>query len=212
MYLITPSLLNSWLWYTGYTPDNEEKQNIEDAKFVSVLNRVESDPSPSMLFGQEFEDDVRFGKPTRPGEEYLNYVRKVSKKVEGGTWQMPCKKQYKDFLLYGRMDVVKGNTIFDIKTTSFYDVGKFKYSAQHKLYLYCTGLEKCTYIIAEVYHGKESVTFKSLCEETYTERDIESVVDEFVEWLELFPQYKTLYYDNWKCKNGSTERLDNANL
>lgn len=194
-YLITPSLLNSWIYYMDYESDDKEKELKQRDSFIKTLNK-EFETNRAIEFGKEFEEDVfkacdgkRFG-----------FSGEVADIVAGGTWQMPCSKQYKNFLLYGRMDVVKGNTIYDIKTTSNYDVGKFKDSAQHKLYLYCTGLERMKYLVVEVYHGIDEIKLKGLSIEEYTDRNIEPTVDGFINWLDVDQECKDLYYKNWKCK------------
>lgn len=196
--LITPSLLNSFNYYLSA---DEEHEAEERQKILSVFRREKTEPTPQMEFGGQFEDDVRgiSGTVSVDGE-YLKCVNQVRKIVAEGTWQMPCSKKYKDYLLYGRMDVVKGPVIFDIKTTSFYEIGKYKDSAQHRLYLNCTGLERCVYVVVEVYHGAEGVAIKSLSTEEYTQRDIEPMVDDFIANLEHDQELKSLYFENWKAK------------
>lgn len=198
MHLITPSLLNSFNYYLSVEEDSEA---VERQKILSVFRREKSEPTPQMEFGIQFEDDVRgiSGTVSVDGE-YLKCINQVREIVSGGTWQMPCSKKYKNYLLYGRMDVVKGPVIFDIKTTSFYEIGKYKDSAQHRLYLNCTGLERCVYVVVEVYHGAEGVVIKSLSTEEYTQRDIEPMVDDFIANLEHDQELKTLYLENWKAK------------
>lgn len=198
MYLITPSLLNSFNYYRSVEEDSEAAERL---KILSVFKREKSEPTPQMLFGQQFEDDVRdICGTVSTDEEYLKCVNQVRGIVMGGTWQMPCSKKYKDYLLYGRMDVVRGPVIFDIKTTSYYDIGKYRDSAQHRLYLACTGLERCVYIVAEVYRGAEGAIIESLSTEEYTQRDIEPMVDDFIADLEHDQELKTLYLENWKAK------------
>ena len=204
MKLITPSLLNSWQWYLEV--EAEDKQEIERQKFISVLKREKTESTPAMIYGQEFEDNIRAivgGEEIvceRNPEKYQEIILAIGLIVRGGTWQLPCRKQYKDFLLYGRMDVVKGGTIYDIKTTSRYDIGKFQKSAQHKLYLYCTGLERCEYLVAEVYHGIGEPSVKGYCRESYTDQDIEPIVDNFIAWLEFDKELKELYYKYWETR------------
>lgn len=194
-HLITPSLLNSWEYYMEYDSDDQSKELEQRDKFLKTLKK-EFVSNRFIEFGKEFEEEVF----RACDGERVGFSGEVANIVAGGTWQMPCKKQYKNFLLYGHMDVVKGNIIYDIKTASRYELGKFKHSAQHKLYLYCTGLERMKYIVVEVYHGKEGVLLKGLNIEEYTDRDIEPLVDSFIDWLEIDQECKNLYYKNWKCK------------
>jgi hypothetical protein len=62
------------------------------------------------------------------------------------------------------MDVIKRDTIYDIKFTSNYELGKFYNSSQHRIYLYCLGLPKFQYLISdgkeywtEDYHNHEGI-------------------------------------------------------
>jgi hypothetical protein len=199
MHLITPSLLNSFNHYLGV---DEEYETEERKKILSVFRREKSDPTTQMEFGSQFENDVRgiSGTVSTDGE-YLHCVNQVRDIVGAGTWQLPCSKKYKNYLLYGRMDVVNGAAIYDIKTTSFYEVGKYRDSAQHRLYLACTGLSKCVYVVLEIYLGEMGVSVKSLSEEEYTQRDIEPMVDNFISALDNDPELKTLYFDKWKTKH-----------
>lgn len=213
-YLITPSLLNSAAWYLSIM--DEDKQEAERQKFIATLEKYPFAKTPAMIYGINFEDDVcRVAKAKLEAEDIsaeipeisdapintrFSIIKEIAAIVRGGTWQLPCKKLYKNFLLYGRMDVVKGNTIYDIKTASRYDVGKFHERAQHRLYLYCTGLERCEYLVAEVYHGAKETSVKGFSRESYTDRDIEPMVDDFINWLEYDKELKDLYYANWKSK------------
>lgn len=204
MYLITPSLLNSWKYYISV--EDEEKEAEQREKILATFRREEIEPTPIMEFGREFEDDVlkwsdNISFKTTQSHEYGCAVINIGDIVMGGTWQMPCKRTYKDFLLYGRMDVVKGPAIYDIKTTQRYEIGKFRDSAQHRLYLYCTELEYCEYLVAEVYLSKDGPVIKSLSAERYTNRDIEPMVDEFISWLDNDAELKELYFKHWRCKN-----------
>lgn len=198
-YLITPSLLNSWDYYLKY--DGRES-------FIKTLKK-EFETNPAIEFGKEFEDDVQKYCDSKnqltmfeklPENDRSKTIKEIGDMVAGGVWQMRCYRDYKNFLLYGRMDVVSGNTIYDIKTTQNYDVGKFKASAQHKLYLYCTGLEKMKYVVAEVCRGVKEINYKGVSIEEYTDREIEPVVDEFIKWLEYDQEAKEIYYKNWEAR------------
>lgn len=213
-YLITPSLLNSAAWYLSV--EDEDKEEVERQKFISTLKREKFEKSRQMIYGIDFEDDICRVATASPEAEDVGtelpevadapidtralVINEIAAVVQGGTWQLPCKKVYKNFLLYGRMDVIKGDIIYDIKTTSRYDVGKFQKSAQHRLYLYCTGLAQCDYLVAEVYHGKDETSIKGFSRESYTNRDIEQMVDDFISWLEYDKELRNLYYNHWGAK------------
>lgn len=196
-HLITPSLLNSWLYYMSYESDDKENEMQQRESFIKTLKK-EFTTNKAIEFGKIFEKQVQ--EQCEGKHDFAGFIAEVASIVGQGTWQLSCKKNYKNFLLYGRMDVVNGNTIYDIKTTARYDVGKYQDSAQHKLYLYCTGLEVMKYVIVETCHGVDGTTLKGVSVEEYRDNNIEPVVDNFIEWLEIDKECKKLYYDIWKCK------------
>jgi len=129
---------------------------------------------------------------------YLDVIIPIAKIVKGGLWQQTCKKDLhigdKDFLLYGKMDVVKRDTVYDIKFTSKYELGKFLDSAQHLIYLYCTGLPKFQYLISdgedfwiEDYHNHANI-----------ENEIKSKISDFLGYLENDKEAKEMFETKWK--------------
>jgi hypothetical protein len=51
--------------------------------------------------------------------------------------------------LSGVLDAINRDVIYDIKLTSKYDLGKYEYSIQHLLYMYCSGSQAFHYIISD---------------------------------------------------------------
>ena len=199
-YLITPSLLNSWL-YIWNCADNvreavtdtisqEDKEYNAQLKakddFLNSLNRLRFEPNEYMIQGMEFEDDTQAGKTI------------ASPIVDGGAWQVVGMKNETidgmDFLLYGRLDVLKGGIVYDIKRVMRYSPQKYLKTTQHPFYLYLfPRAYKFTYL---VYDGK------ALHSESYYRDevvDILAVIKNFIEWLkqnDLLEIYKT----KWKAK------------
>ena len=52
---LTPTLLNSWQYYIN-SKDRQEEQAKEG--FFNCLNKIKTQPTPKMLRGLQFENDV----------------------------------------------------------------------------------------------------------------------------------------------------------
>lgn len=140
-YLITPSLLNSWgyIWNCEETVREaesdevsfEDKVSIAQEKayqeFLKTLNREPVEQNQYMLDGIQYEQDCYDGKT------------EASPIIENGQFQIVGKKNVQidglNFLMYGRLDVLKGGVIYDIKKVVRYNLGKYKKSYQHAFYL-----------------------------------------------------------------------------
>ena len=132
--------------------------------------------------------------------QYIDCVENVANIVNSGLWQQTCKKELKignqEFLLYGRTDVIKRDTIYDIKFTSNYELGKFYNSSQHLIYLYCLGLPKFQYLISdgkeywtEDYHNHEGI-----------EDELKGMISDFMEYLENDKEAKQMFLTKWESK------------
>lgn len=139
-------------------------------------------------------DAVKFAQDN---SKYIECVESIAKIVKGGLWQQTCKKDLqvgnKEFLLYGRTDVIKRDTVYDIKFTSNYELGKFFNSSQHLIYLYCTGLPKFQYLISdgedfwiEDYHNHANI-----------ENEIKSKISDFLGYLENDKEAKEMFETKW---------------
>lgn len=99
---------------------------------------------------------------------------------------------------YGYIDEWVGNKMYDIKTTSRYNFGKFENGWQRHVYPWCvieagltTEIESFTYLVVEwAYQRKgEPITAKNVYEETYSYNHKESgdkikdIAEKFIEWL-----------------------------
>lgn len=179
--LITPSLLNSWLWIW-------ESDNYESAYngLISSLKRESTPPNEYMLEGIRFEKECYEGHTC------------VSPIIENGAFQVVGKKQVEvdglRFLMYGRLDVLKAGKIYDIKRVVRYERPKYKWSCQHEFYLELfENVDEFEYLI---YDGN------SLHRETYFKgqsTDIPTLIGQFIKWLKKENLYD-LYLENWRSK------------
>lgn len=198
--LITPSLLNSWLYIWNCVDNVHETEKdticLEDKKmdaqvkakedFINTLKRLPSEPNKYMQMGIDFEDECCQGRQPE-----------ISPIIEGGSYQIVGKKNVTiggyNFLLYGRLDVLKGGVIYDIKRVMKYTPQKYLKSCQHGFYfkLFDRAYE-FTYLI---YDGNKLHT------ETYYRDEVESIdklILDFIDWLKENNLFE-LYKEKWVC-------------
>ena len=200
-YLITPSLLNSWanIWNcVDYVKESEkdeisleDKQSLAREKafsdFLDTLSRLPSEPNIYMQKGIDFEEECYKGNTV------------ISPIIENGAYQISGKKVIRvsgiDILLYGRLDVLKGGTIYDIKRVTKYAPQKYLKSYQHPVYLELfPDAKQFTYL---VYDDTEK-----LHEETYYRDeccDIKGIIADFLKWLQENDLFD-VFVSKWKSK------------
>lgn len=120
--------------------------------------------------------------------------------------EAPLKTSMGNVLLYGYIDEWCGNKIYDIKTTSSYQFGKFERKWQRHLYPYAviesgmaTEIESFEYTVATLATTKSEppITFMKIIPEVYTYNHEQSrvalieICERFIEWLESRREYIT---------------------
>lgn len=199
-YLLTPSLLNSYAYYI-----QDEFKSPEDSRadFLRTLSREKFEPNEAMQKGIDFEYDIKEyadGKWKPFDEEKHKIYIAIGNIVKGGLWQESVKKEItvgnQEFLLYGRTDVIKRDTIYDIKFTSNYEAGKFVSSSQHRIYLYCTGLPKFQYLVSD---GKE-YWIEDYHNHAGIEDELKGMISDFMGYLENDKEAKEMFLTKWESK------------
>lgn len=199
-YLITPSLLNSWgwIWNCEDSVRESDKDNIslEDKiyltrqkameDFIHALNRLPNEPNEYMKAGIEFEEECYKGNTC------------ISPIIEGGAYQIVGKKETKvndmDFLMYGRLDVLKGGIIYDIKRIWKYSLPKYAKSYQHQFYFELfPNAYKFEYLAFDGNKLHREVYYPSK-----DEREIENVISCFIAWLKE-NNLLEVYKEKWLC-------------
>lgn len=176
MYLMTHSLLSSWLYAMKSSP-YEDLTSERDAygDFLKTLRREPTETTQAMQNGIDFENmvtDIVNGVEVDSNEKWYDAACKVAKIVSGGQLQYKAKKQIVisgiPILLYGRLDVLKAGEIIDIKFSSGYERGKFFDSTQHPVYLE---------LIPEAYQFTYLITNGSdVWKETYRREETHSMI------------------------------------
>lgn len=202
-YLITPTLLNSLKYYLG-----SDYANRED--FLKTLSREKFEPNEAMQKGIDFENDIEsfcaeFKKEKLTynpltDTDYAKCVYEFAEIVKNGYWQEPVKKQIEvagtKILLYGRCDVIKGNTVYDIKYTKNYNLGKFQNSTQHLIYMFCSGLDKFKYLVSDL----KSYWIEEYVKQSNIEAQLRSEIMRFFDYLDRDKEAKELFYNKWKSR------------
>jgi len=143
------------------------------------------------------EDAIKFIKDN---PDYIKCIESIGGIVKESMWQQSIKKELKignqEFLLYGRTDVIKRDTIYDIKFTSNYELGKFLDSSQHLIYLYCSGLPNFSYLISD---GKDWWR-EDYYNHAGVEDEIKSKISQFLDYLENDKEAKEMFFSKWESK------------
>lgn len=203
MYLITPTLLNAFEYYFNFEGEAsdgedgdvisaEEKEAQARKEFLQTLNREKFPPTPAMQAGIDFENRVFAACKGEPDDSEV--VRELAEICAGGHWQARVMAQMDGFLLYGKADVIKMDTIIDIKRTKSYDLGKYQKSAQHRIYLYCTKLPRFSYLVSD----ERSWWREDYFNHDGIEQEIRQLIRNFTSYLENDAEAKALFYDRWR--------------
>lgn len=199
-YLMTASLLSSWDWYLR-SGDEGEADALSD--FVRTLKREPIPDNENMAAGRAFEDAVcaeSTGAPwNNEDEAYSECVREVAEFVRGGCWQVKASEARRiagqDFLLYGRLDVLKGAWIYDIKYSHTYEAGKYLASPQTMMYpAIVAGPIGIRFLVADG---------KNVFVDEYRRESIppvEGMVSDFWNWMQANTDLRALYLANWGSK------------
>jgi len=189
--------------------------------FISSLNREPIAVNPSMLKGRDFETLVQLltenktlkevlelepkvaesALPARSStktnfEKWYDPAKQIAEKVRGGVFQASINGTItvgsQEFVLHGKLDVLKAGVIYDIKFASRYEYGNYFDSAQHPMYMAIVPeAREFTYLVYREYSGLFEETYRR--EET---RDIGNMIAEFMRYLEE-QNLIGLYKEKW---------------
>lgn len=189
--LITPSLYYAYYWYAV-------REYGEKEDFLKVLRKEKTEPTDIMLDGIAFENNIKnlCNKEETEGEETENQIANI---VRGGFWQQRVKKELEDYLLYGICDVIKGDTIYDIKFCKQYSDGKYNDSIQHLVYMYCSGMRKFSYLIGSQ-SKKNEIYIEEHSWNDDSENELKSKIFEMISFIEGNKEFKKAFYDNWRVE------------
>lgn len=194
-YLMTQSLLASWEY--RYAAQDSIKAR-ED--FLATLRRERSEPNAAMKDGLAFEELVTAFCEGRgaSGHHWERGVAGVGSIVMGGQFQVKVSRAAEidgiPLLLYGRLDVLRAGTIYDIKFSRAYRPGKYLSSPQHPMYFACEpAASRFVYVISDGW---------DVCTEEYRREEtppITETIHSFLRDLQVEGLLET-YFENWRCR------------
>lgn len=198
-YMVTHSLLSSWLYSMKENPYADASNELEEpiAEFLRVLRREPTPTTEAMQKGIDFENlvtDIVHNYGNR-FDKWFDAASKVAQIIRGGVLQFRAKREIQvdgiPVLLYGRLDCLKAGEIFDIKFSSGYERGKYCDSTQHPAYLEIVPeAMQFTYLVS---NGTD------VWRETYRRdeaKDIRPIIGDFLAWLRAVDLLE-LYKEKW---------------
>lgn len=200
-YLITHSLLSSWLYAMRDNPYSDSTTEHDSyAEFLTVLRREPTPKTEAMQNGIDFEDMVTDIVNGSGDENHVWYdaACKVADMVRGGILQLTATKNITvngmSIFLKGRLDALRAGVIKDIKFSTVYQRGKYIESTQHPTYFEL--VPESTSFEYLVSNGTDVWTERYEREET---RSIIPIITDFLEWLSSVG-LMDLYQEKWEVK------------
>ena len=199
-YLMTHSLLNSWLYTMRENPyEDATSESDPMGEFMATLRREPTPTTEAMQNGIRFENLVTaiINGNADPSEQWYSAAEKVARQCAGGILQYKAKMALMvgdmELLLYGRLDCLKAGEIIDIKFSKGYDPGKYFSSTQHPTYFeLIPEADRFTYLVS---NGS------AVWPETYRRDeagDIRPVIADFFDWLRAV-DLMSVYQEHWKA-------------
>jgi hypothetical protein len=148
-FLVTQSLLSDFAWIF--------KKEDGYADFLKTLRKEPKPQSKAMFAGIAFEELVTAyanGAPLDEKHKHATGIREVGDECRGGQFQVRLSREIEvggvQFLAYGVLDCLKAGTIYDIKFSTTYEVGKYRDSPQHPMYFHiCPEAHEFVYLISD---------------------------------------------------------------
>ena len=192
-YLLTQSLISSWLW--ALKLDN----GYED--FLKTLRREPIRQTKAMLEGIRFENclnAVLNGSNIEPTHEWYKPIKTLYPVLKGAQQQAAMSKDIVvnnvAFVLYGKLDYLKAGVIYDTKYSKTYHVGKYLDSPQHPMYFA---------LVPEAYKFKYKICDGNMVyTETYRPdetENIETIIKHFMAFLDRM-NLVDMYQENWRSR------------
>ncbi len=200
-YLLTHSLLSSWLWAMKDNPyEDMTTERDSYADFIKALNREEIEKTKPMQDGIDFEDlvtDVLFDLADKKHKWYDAAVMVHNIVRTGSILQYRGMKEVtiagKDLLLYGRLDAHRAGVIYDIKFSRSYERGRFYDSTQHPMYLELVPeADRFIYVVSN-----GSAVWQEVYERDETP-SVLPIIEDFLGWLDSH-DLMGVYEEKWEA-------------
>lgn len=202
-YLITQSLLSSWL-YQFSAPDEQWREAQDE--FLATLRREQKEATPAMQNGLDFEAEVYkvvHGQSRNAHPTWESGIQAVATVLRGAQTQVKASRVLQldgeEFLVYGILDALRAGVIYDVKFSnkafgSTDLAGKYLESPQHPAYFW---------IVPEAYEFRYLVSDGvDLYVETYARADtppIADIIREFAASIK-YDNLWEIYTEHWKAR------------
>lgn len=138
IYRLYPTLLNSFSLHLNQTRDANGKIIVDEIEMIERINRVKKPTTKAQQKGVDFERAVTLGENEELfAEGIIDKARTLI--PDKYKTQFYVESRYKNTQIYGYVDGVGKHVAFDLKSTSYYEPGRFLKNHQN---LYLLGLQK----------------------------------------------------------------------
>ena len=190
---ITPSLYSSVMYW-------KKREEGDKQELLDLLDHKPPETTEVMQAGIDFEDEVQRVCAScgtyRSADEVANEVADI---VQGCVWQVPIQTEVEvdghPLKIFGRMDCLKRNVVYDLKRVIKYDLGKYYNSIQHLSYLKAVGLKEFKYLIK----CGNSLYTESYFWDNKSEALLQNRICDFIYWLKNIGLYER-YANHWTIK------------
>lgn len=192
---ITPSLYSSVMYW-------RKREEGDMQELLDLLDHKPPETTEVMQAGIDFEDDVL--RVCNGGYVSADSVaNEVAEIVKGSLWQVPIQTEVEvdghPLKIFGRMDCLKRDWIYDIKRVMRYEQGKYYPSIQHLAYMKGQGLRKFGYLIK---CGNSFFTESYFWDET-SDKLLQERCADFIHWLKAIDLFDR-YAEHWRLKEKRT--------
>jgi hypothetical protein len=181
LYRLYPTLLNSFSLYLSQSRDSSGKIIVDEIELIERINRTRKPTTKAQQKGVDFERAVTLGE----NEDLFNEgIIDQARNLIPGKYrtQFYLESRYKNAQIYGYVDGIGDNIAFDLKSTSFYESGRFQNNHQN-LYLLGLkkyGIERLEYIITDF----NAVYVETYDLKTYDFNPLYNQIEKFILFLE----------------------------
>lgn len=223
-YLITASLYGAYSYYTQtdfekYDDKAEEIEEKARQDWLNCLNKVKTPTTEVQQRGINFENAVyeltrgiervegangetlAHGLTELPACNLLDdaeyaTAQEIAEKVKGGMWQETVCTTIGNYVFYGKADIIRGNTIFDIKRVNKYDLGKYLKSIQHLIYMESSGIDNFRYVISD----GSNVYTEDYHRDADTRKNLLARTNQMIAFIRGNEEFNAAFEKNWHSK------------
>ncbi|MHA8051731.1 hypothetical protein V7S79_11525 [Aquirufa sp. ROCK-SH2] len=189
LYRLYPTLLNSYTLYLNQARDSNGKLIVDEIELIDRINRVKKPTTQAQQKGIDFEKAVTLGLNEEAFAEGIIDKARNLLPAKYKT-QLYLESRYKNSVIYGYVDGAGDQIAFDLKSTSFYEPGRFSKNHQnlYLLGLQKVGIEQLDYVITD---------FKDVYVESYqlSSYDFNPLYEQIESFTRFLDDHKKFIFD-----------------